>query len=535
MRGVGRTALGASAGTFCSTVVGFGRSIALAAAIGTGLVADSYNIANQVPMQVFALLGGGAFAFVFVPQLIRHAQLSPERSDEFGSFLVYASAGFGVIVVLLLAPLSPLVIRVMGGSSWQEPQASLALHLTYWCIPQIFFYALFAVTSQLMNARGAFTAVAWIPTLSSLIIIASCIPIVIVGSVEANSPSTMASWETTLLGASTLIGSALQSLLLAFLLRKAGFRLRYRFKVRGLGLRTTTRVGLLTLAAAACMQGANLVTAALCTQAGSAARLLGEGGRGYTAFFYAQTLLLVAQSVASAGLANVILQRLSHHYEQRDGDAASKDLNEGVLAIGALLIPVMFVFICLGPLGTEILFARGETDRTAARFIGIVLAVLSIGLVPYALHDLLIRPFYAVNNAAIPLRSSFVVGTLRVVGAMAASLFLPPTQVLLGIALTFALSYIMDLPLKLRSLYTKMSFKVSGNVVRGYCGASLAGIVAAASVALATSSLKTLLGTGWLAQAGIFTGGLIAFFCIYYPLTARTPASLKKLFHWIRA
>jgi putative peptidoglycan lipid II flippase len=531
--GVGRTSLVASIGTLGAAVIAFGRNLALAAAIGTGLVADSYNIANRVPNQVFLLLAGGIF-FVFVPQLMRHARTSAERGDEYGSLLLFVGAAFGVVVTALLLALNPLVIRLMGGSSWGEAQSSLGLRLSLWCIPQVFFYSLNAVASQLMNARGRFTAVAWMPTVNSLIIILACIPIIVVGTVQANSPDSMSAGEVALLGGSTLLGSALQSILLIMLLRRAGFRLRLRFKVRGLGLRATGSLGLLTTANAACFQIANLVTAALSTQAGSTAKTLGYDGRGYTAIFYAQTLLFLAGSVASASLANVLLQRLSSHYAEEDDGAASKELNEAILAIGALLIPVMAIFICLGPLGTELLFARGETGRAAAQFIGVVLAVLSVGLIPYALHDLLIRPFFAVHDAKTPLRSGAVIGTVWILGSFAASILLPPEKVLLGIAAAFGLSYIVDLPLKLRSLNRRVKFRISDVVIRGYWTALCAGVLAAIIIGASTTYLEHTVPQHWLPRAMLFFGGTAGFLIIYYPLTARSPASLRRLVQWLR-
>jgi putative peptidoglycan lipid II flippase len=531
--GVGRTSLVASIGTLGAAVIAFVRNLALAAAIGTGLVADSYNIANRVPNQVFLLVAGGIF-FVFVPQLMRHARTSAERGDEYGSLLLFAGAAFGVVVTALLFALSPLIIRLMGGSSWGEAQSSLGLRLFYWCIPQIFFYILNASASQLMAARGRFTAVAWTPALNSLIIILACIPIIVIGTVQANSPDSMSAGEVELLGGSTLLGSALQSILLIMLLRRAGFRLRLRFQVRGLGLRTTSYLGLLTTANAACFQIANLATAALSTQAGSTAKTLGYDGRGYTAIFYAQTILFLAASVASASLANVLLQRLSSHYAEEDGGAASKELNEAILAIGALLIPVTAIFICLGPLGAELLFARGETGRAAAQFIGVVLAVLSVGLIPYALHDLLIRPFYAVHDAKTPLRSGAVIGTVWILGSFAASILLPPERVLLGIAAAFGLSYIVDLPLKLRSLDRRVEFRISDVVIRGYWTALGAGVLAAIIIGASATYLEHTLSQHWLPRAMLFFGGIAGFLIIYYPLTARSSASLRRLVRWLR-
>jgi putative peptidoglycan lipid II flippase len=532
--GTGRTSLVASAGTLGATVIGFGRNLALAAAIGTGLVADSYNIANQVPNQVFLLLGGGAIFFVFVPQIMRHTRTSAERGDEYGSLLLFASAAFGVIVTALLLALSPLAIQLMGGSSWGEAQSSLGLRFSLWCIPQIFFYTLTAVASQLMNARGRFNAVAWLPTVNSLIVILACIPIIVIGTLQANSPDSMSAWEVVLLGGSTLFGSALQSMLLIMLLRRAGFRLRLRFQVRGLGLRVTAAMGLLTIANAACFQIANLVTAALSTQAGSTAKTLGYDGRGYTAIFYAQTIVFAASTVASASLATVLLQRLSRHYAEGDDGAASKELNEAILAMGALLIPVTSIFICLGPLGTELLFTRGETGPVAAQFIGVVLAVLSVGLTPYALHDMLIRPFFAVHDAKTPLRSGAIIGTGRVLGSFGASIFLPPEKVLLGIAGAFGLSYIVDLPLKLRSLNRRLNFRISASVVHGYCTALGAGILAAIIIGASTTYLEQTIPQHWLPRTMLFFGGIAGFVIIYYALTARSPASLRRLVQWLR-
>ncbi|WP_445166906.1 murein biosynthesis integral membrane protein MurJ [Mycolicibacterium sp. Dal123E01] len=532
--GAGRASLVASAGTLCSIVLGFGRNLALAAAIGTSLVADSYNIANQVPSQVFLLLGGGAIFFVFVPQLIRNARTSADRGDDYGSLLLVAGAVFGVVVSVLLLVMSPLAIRLMGGSSWGEAQSSLGLQLSLWCVPQVFFYTLYAIASQLMNARGLFNAVAWMPTVNSLIVIAGCIPIIAIGTVQANSPDSMSDWDVAVLGGSTLLGSALQTILLIMLLRRAGFRLRLRFQVRGLGLRTTASMGIFSIANAASFQVANLVTAALSTQAGTLAKSAGYDGRGYTAIFYAQTLLAAACAVASASLANVILQRLSSHYAEGNDETASKELNEAILAIGALLVPVMAIFICLGPLGTELLFTRGETGPAAASFIGVVLAVLAVGLLPYALHDLLVRPFFAVHNARTPLRSGVIIGTVRVGGSFASSVFLPPEKVLLGIAAAFGLGYAVDLPLKLRSLKSQLQFSVSRSVIRGYRTALGAAVVAAIVVGVGAAHLEAIIPQHWLPRTVLLFGSMALFLIIYYPLTARSPASLKLLVQWLR-
>lgn len=532
--GVGRTSFSASAAMLFSTALGFVRNLVLASAIGTGLVADSYNIANQVPYQIFTMLGGGAIAFVLVPQLMRQAQVSEVRRDEYGSLLLAAGVALGLIVTFVLLAISPVLIRWMGGASWGQAQSSLGLRFTLWCIPQVFFYALYSMASQLMYARGHFITVAWIPIANSLVVILSCIPLIAVGTIEANSPASVQNWEVVLLGGATLLGSALQAALLLALLRRAGFRPRFRFQIRGMGLRVTATAGLFTLGTVFCSQVANLVTAALSTQAGSAAKALGDGGRGYTAFFLAQLLFNVASTVASGSLANILLQRLSKNYADGAAESASSEINDAILVVGSLLVPVMSIFICLGPLGGVLLFTRGETSSSAAHFIGVALAVFGAGLVPHALHEILVRPFYAVHDARTPLISAGIITSVLILGAIAASVLLPPRYVILGIAGAVSLAYIVDLPLRLRSLKKQLDFKVSKRVVQGYRRALGAAALSTAVVGTFVMYLEQRIPQQWFLRTVLFVGGLVGFLIIYYPLTARSPASLRRLVQWLR-
>ncbi|WP_418602682.1 murein biosynthesis integral membrane protein MurJ [Mycolicibacterium sp. SCSIO 43805] len=532
--GIGRTSLAASAGTLGSKLIGFGRNVALAAALGTGLVADSYNIANQVPNQIFLLLGGGTIAFVFVPQLMRHARVSVERADEYGSLLLFMGAAFGLIIAATLLGFGAQVIKLMGGTSWNEAQQVLSSQLFIWCVPQIFFLALFAVTSQLMNARGKFSSAAWAPSVNSLVVILVCIPIILMGTVKANDPSSMSDTMIVALGGCTLLGSALQSMLLLIFLKRAHFSLHFRFTIKGLGLRTTATMSLLTLSTVGLFQLSVIVTAALSTQAGASAELLGFSGRGYTAFFYAQTLLLITQAVASASIASVMLVRLSEHYASGAREAASTELNDAILAVGSLLVPAMSIFLCLGPLLTEVLFARGETSSEAAEFIGFILAVLSVGLLPYALHDLLIRPFFAVHNARIPLRSAAIVSSIWILGAFASRVLLPADKVLFGIAGAFSIAYLIDLPLKLRSLNRAVDFRLSRTVVRGLAFALAAGVTASLIIGTGIRYLRTALPHGLMYESALLVLGLLCFLLIYHLFTFRSSASLVRLIRWLK-
>ena len=72
-----------AAGTIVSRLSGFVRGILLAAALGVGLHADVFNIANTIPNMLYILLAGGIFNAVLVPQLMRAMKNDEDRGEAY--------------------------------------------------------------------------------------------------------------------------------------------------------------------------------------------------------------------------------------------------------------------------------------------------------------------------------------------------------------------------------------------------------------------------------------------------------------------
>src|SRR5690606_34263499 len=86
----------------------------------------------------------------------------------------------GVVVfvaVTLLATLgAPLLVGLYTvtaseGSALSEDGAALAVVFAYWCLPQILFYALYSLLSEVLNARGVFGPYAWAPVVNNIVAI----------------------------------------------------------------------------------------------------------------------------------------------------------------------------------------------------------------------------------------------------------------------------------------------------------------------------------------------------------------------------
>ncbi len=77
-----------AAGTVVSRLSGFVRGILLAAALGVGLHADVFNIANTVPNMLYILLAGGVVNAVLVPQLVRAMKNDPDGGEAYTNRII---------------------------------------------------------------------------------------------------------------------------------------------------------------------------------------------------------------------------------------------------------------------------------------------------------------------------------------------------------------------------------------------------------------------------------------------------------------
>lgn len=533
--GTGRTVLSASAATLVSRIIGFIRNISLAAALGTSLVSDSYNLANQVPNQIFLLLGGGTIAAVFLPQLARLAATSRRSADRYGTVLLIAAGLFGVFASLGMLLLAPHVVSLLGGSAWDMSQRDLTVALFMWCIPQIAAYAVFTVASQLMNSRGKFTLVSWLPSVSSISVIAGCMIVIANGALQPDQPSSVSPAIIVTLGATTLGGTAAQTVALLVLLARIGFRPNLRGGFRGLGLRTAVQTGTLTLASAMCYQLSNLFTAAWAAQAGSSASEDGFSGFGYSALFFATALISVVQGIAVASLASVLLQRMSKHFASGDDKSAFAELDNAILRLASFVIPAAMMLTAAAPAIGQVLFARGQTSISAARIIGVVLACLAIGLLPYTLHALLIRPFYARHDAVRPLLSAFNVNIIWLAGAALSFLLLPSHMAVFGMALAFSVAYWADLPVKMIWLRRRLNYRLARPLMREIKRAST--ICAALSIAVGAPgwwAILTLDPPSWGALA-LGATQLVVLASVYSIFVHRSQISPFALLRWLRS
>ena len=237
-----------AAGTTVSRLSGFVRAALLSYALGKSLHADVFNVANSLPNMLYILLAGGIFNAVLVPQLVRSMRNDPDRGDAYTNRVVTVAGLFLVAVTVLLVVAAPLLVDLVA-PTFDGAVRDSAIAFTRLCLPQVFFYGMYVLVGQILNARGSFGPMMWAPIANNVISVAVLL-IYIVGFGKAEGAEVQgpfSSGQELLLGIGSTLGIVVQLLILVPYLRRAGFVYRPRLDLRGTGLGHTLRLGVWTV------------------------------------------------------------------------------------------------------------------------------------------------------------------------------------------------------------------------------------------------------------------------------------------------
>ena len=165
---VAKSSLLMAAGTVVSRIFGFVRIVVLALTIGvTTDAADAFGVASQLPNNVYAIIAGGVLSAVLVPQIVKAKSHKDGGLGYIDRLLTLAIVVFTVVTVIATVS-APLLISIYT-TGWSPEQLALATAFAYWCIPQIFFYGLYAMLGEVQNARSKFGPYMWAPVLNNLV------------------------------------------------------------------------------------------------------------------------------------------------------------------------------------------------------------------------------------------------------------------------------------------------------------------------------------------------------------------------------
>lgn len=503
-----------------SRITGFFWKIMLVWAVGSGIVNDSFNIANTMPNIFFELLLGGVLSSVVVPLLVR-SQDDPDGGQAYTQRMLTVG-----LVVLLVGTAAAVLAAPELTSLYIEPGQNASPELTTafarLLLPEIFFYGVFALLSAVLNAKHIFGPTAWAPVMNNVVVIVTLALFMMLPGEISTNPVRMGEPKLLVLGIGVTFGIVVQAVLLVPPLLRSGFRFRWRWGIDR-RMKEFGGLALWILGYVAVSQiGVTINTRVL---------TLGDPG-GVTIYSNAWLLFQLPYGVIGVSLLTAIMPRLSRNAADGDTRKVVADLSYASRISTVMLVPIAAVMSVIGePVGIA-LFSGGANDAANASRLGLALAVSAFGLLPYALVMLQLRVFYAMKDARTPTLIMVVMTLVKIPLLYLCPVLLDGQQVVLGTmmvnSLTFVVGAIMGQVWLWVSLGNLRSKRVLGVILFTVVASGL-GVVAAVLVGkiVPDFGLRT---TAWIKLIVQGMVGLVVSFGVLAALKVEELAPATKRF-----
>lgn len=420
-------------GTLVSRILGMVRLLVLLAALGTMGQADAFNVANGLPNTLYNLLAGGVMNAILVPQIVRAMQRK-DGGTTYTNKLITLAGLVLFVATLILTVAAPLLIMIYAGA--MDPGwARVATLLALWAIPEMFFYGLYTLFGNILNARGSFGPYMWAPVVNNLVAIAGLgVYIWIFGTYAATGDVPPEDWGTgriALVGGAALLGVAAQALVLILPLRRSGVHFRPDFKFRGAGLSGISGPAKWAFAALLIGQAGFLMLSNVANAAnGVAAPLQAAGDPSYltiptiTAYTAAFAVYMLPQSLVTTSLVTAVFTSMSNKAAAGDAAGVREDMSYSMRVLGVFTIFTGAALMVLAlPVVTAVLFTASPGAEPA---FAAVLAALAFGIPGQSVWTVVQRVSFAYEDAKTLAKIQLPMSLLLIVFGIAALTLFPP-------------------------------------------------------------------------------------------------------------
>ncbi|HEY9423307.1 MAG TPA: murein biosynthesis integral membrane protein MurJ, partial [Microterricola sp.] len=422
--GIGRASALLASGTIVSRILGFVKVIVFAQVIGQfGQGADAFTLANQLPNTVYVIVAGGVLTAVLVPQIVRSALHHDGGTAYINKLVTIALVVLGATTLVATLLARPLTMLIAGNID--PAQLELAVALAYWCLPQIFFYGLYTVLGEVLNARRSFGPFTWVPVLNNVVAIGGLLIFAVLFGSDPAGDLPASAYNTAMiavLAGSATLGVVVQAVVLFYFWHRIGLSYRPDFLWRGVGLRATGKMAGWTFGMLALTTVAGLVETRVAMMAS------GEDAS-VTVLSTAWLVFMLPHSVITVSIATAYFTQMSTHASTGEIDAVRTDASSAIRGTTLIIMLASAVLIvCAYPFAAVFV---GPFSQVQA--VGNVIIAYMLGLVAFCVLFVVQRTFYSLSDTKTPFYFTLFQVTL-VIGGTIGCAFLPDEWIAFGIA-----------------------------------------------------------------------------------------------------
>lgn len=392
--------------TLGSRIFGFARETLMAAALGTGPMADVFYAAFRFPNLFRRLFAEGAFNAAFVPLFAKEIEANGVDGAKRFSEEVFGVLFTVLLLITIVMELSmPLLVQwvIAPGFSDDPVKYSLTVRLAAVMFPYLMCMSLTAMLSGMLNSLHHFFAAAIAPVFLNVLMIGALLWALYTGADPA-----MTAWY---LSWSVLAAGLLQMAVVYAGVRHAGITLSFKFP------RFTPNVKrLLILAVPAAVTGGITQINQLIGQAIASGK---EGA--IAALQYADRIYQLPLGVVGVAVGVVLLPELARALKAGHMQEAGNIQNRSMEFVLFLTLPAASALWVLSDEIIRVLYERGAFSQENTTVVAAILAIYGIGLPGFVMIKALQPGFYAREDTRTPMRFTGI--SVVINSALAISLF----------------------------------------------------------------------------------------------------------------
>lgn len=393
--------------TMLSRVFGFIRDMVVAGYFGASPTTDAFFVAFRIPNLLRRLLAEGSLTVSFVPVFTEYLQQKGRKEAlELADIAFTALSVLLVFISLVGVLLSPLIVAFMAPGFLKVPsQYELAVFLTRFMFPYIFFISLVALCMGILNSLRHFAA----PALSPVILNISMIVCTLTMKDFFVEP-------IFALAVGVMLGGVMQLAMQWPFLIRMGVRLKPNFSFRHPGVR---RVGALMLPAAfgAAIYQINIFIATIL------ASFLPEGSVSY--LYYADRIVELPLGVFAIAVGTAALPSLSALAAEGRMEEFKGTISFSLRLILFITIPASAALIVLREPIISVLFQRGAFDTLSTAKTADALLYYTLGLWAFSTIRVVVSAFYSLQDTKTPMKAAVVA---LIVNAVSSLILMFPLQ-----------------------------------------------------------------------------------------------------------